>query len=185
MPGTLLDDMYREGLSETKSIAACEMDRRQLGEASGRERSEGPVTERASESIMEEMKPEESFMSRLEMLFSDNYIKRIKEDKQLFDTFFDKIGKSTTRLQDYKNRGAATNGINTRDLLHKISQPTLILAGSEDKLIPVEESKVLHEKIPNSILKIFEGYGHGSLLVEDFQKVNDTIWSFIEQYIGS
>lgn len=143
----------------------------------------GPLLDRYR-IIIEEMEPENAFISRLELLFSDEFIKRVKEDRKLYDTLFDKLGKSTTRMQDYKNRSAAVKGLNTADLLHAISQPTLVLAGSEDKLVPVEESKVLHEKIPNSTLEIIEGYGHGSLLVEDFQKVNNTIWNFIEQYIG-
>lgn len=143
----------------------------------------GPLLEKYRK-IMEEMEPEEAFISKLKILFSSEFIKRIHEDRKLYDTLFDKLGKSTTRLQDYSNRGAAVKGLNTSDLLHTISQPTLILAGSEDKLIPVEESKVLHEKIPNSKLEIFEGYGHGSLLVEDFQRVNNTIWRFIEEHVG-
>jgi len=143
----------------------------------------GPLLDRYR-IMMEEMEPEDAFNSTLELLFSDKFMKRVQEDRKLYDTIFDKLGKSTTRMQDYKNRSAAVKGINIADLLHTISQPTLILVGSEDKLIPVEESKLLHEKIPNSTLEIFEGYGHGSLLVEDFQKVNNTIWNFIEQHLG-
>ncbi len=47
-----------------------------------------------------------------------------------------------------------------------------------------EPGEFLHAKIPNSKLEIFEGYGHGSLLVDDFQRASNTIWKFIEQHIG-
>lgn len=140
----------------------------------------GPLLDRYR-IIMEDMEPGDAFISRLELLFSDKFIKRVKEDRKLYDTLLDKLGKSTTRMQDYKNRSAAVKGLNTAELLHTILQPTLILAGSEDKLVPVEESEILHEKIPNSILEIIEGFGHGSLLIEDFERINNIIWDFIQE----
>lgn len=58
------------------------------------------------------------------------------------------------------------------------------MAGTEDQIIPFEHSKCLHEKIPNSILQEFPGFGHGSLLVEDAEKINDLIWDFIKEHLG-
>ncbi|HEX6125967.1 MAG TPA: alpha/beta hydrolase [Pyrinomonadaceae bacterium] len=43
---------------------------------------------------------------------------------------------------------------------HLIGQPTLIIWGEEDKVIPVEDGHKLHEVILNSRLVVFENCGH-------------------------
>ncbi|WP_226530645.1 alpha/beta fold hydrolase [Metabacillus niabensis] len=47
--------------------------------------------------------------------------------------------------------------------LSKIVQPTLIINGDHDRMVPTENSYDLANRIPNSKLKIFEHAGHGSL----------------------
>ncbi len=49
--------------------------------------------------------------------------------------------------------------------LPKINQPTLVLSGDDDPLIPVSNARLLAKLIPNSELHIFNG-GHLSLLTE-------------------
>ncbi|MHA1492061.1 MAG: alpha/beta fold hydrolase [Promethearchaeota archaeon] len=134
--------------------------------------------------FMEKLDLEEAFKRRLELMFSKNFIKNVQEDQTLLDALKNKMMlENPTRLQDYINRGAAISNHDTRDSLHKISQPTLIMAGTEDQIIPFAESKFLHEKIPNSRLELFDGYGHGSLLVEDAEKTNNMIWEFIQEHL--
>jgi pimeloyl-ACP methyl ester carboxylesterase len=54
--------------------------------------------------------------------------------------------------------------VNGRDLLdfrlRDLQQPTLIVWGAEDELIPLAVGKKMHEEIPNSSLAIVEGCGH-------------------------
>jgi pimeloyl-ACP methyl ester carboxylesterase len=45
--------------------------------------------------------------------------------------------------------------------LGDLRHPTLIMTGSEDLLIPPENSRILAEAIPDSELVIYEGAGHG------------------------
>jgi len=130
----------------------------------------------------EDLSLDEVFKERLDLMFSHDFIKKVQQDENLFETLKKKLVlENPPRMQDYTNRGAVLAEHDTRDSLHKISQPTLILTGSEDKIIPAEESKFLHEKIPNSKLEIIEGYGHGSLLIEDFERINNIIWDFIQE----
>jgi pimeloyl-ACP methyl ester carboxylesterase len=44
--------------------------------------------------------------------------------------------------------------------VEQIGIPTLILWGTEDRLIPVEAGRVMHERIPKSELVEFSGVGH-------------------------
>jgi pimeloyl-ACP methyl ester carboxylesterase len=44
--------------------------------------------------------------------------------------------------------------------LHGIQQPTLVVWGSKDVLIPVEAGRRIHAAIPGSVLDVVEGCGH-------------------------
>ena len=50
---------------------------------------------------------------------------------------------------------------NTCDRLPLISVPTLIISGSADRQVPVENSRRLASQIPGAELVILEGMGHG------------------------
>ncbi|MDE1176087.1 MAG: alpha/beta hydrolase [Edaphobacter sp.] len=53
---------------------------------------------------------------------------------------------------------------NGRDLLdfrlHDIHQPTLVVWGAADRLIPLDVGRKIHNGIPNSVLNIVDGCGH-------------------------
>jgi pimeloyl-ACP methyl ester carboxylesterase len=44
--------------------------------------------------------------------------------------------------------------------LHRVKNPTLIVWGEEDKLIPVQQAETWRKFIPNADIKIFKGAGH-------------------------
>ncbi len=52
------------------------------------------------------------------------------------------------------------SGIDIRDDLPRISQPTLIVHGENDRLVTLAESTWLAEKLPNSRLTVIPGAGH-------------------------
>ena len=47
------------------------------------------------------------------------------------------------------------------DTVARVKAPTLILWGQTDKYVPVEDAKILNDKIEGSTLKIYEDKGHG------------------------
>ena len=48
------------------------------------------------------------------------------------------------------------------DRLGSATCPTLIIAGEDDKIVGVEASREMHERIPNSTLHIYPGLGHAA-----------------------
>lgn len=50
--------------------------------------------------------------------------------------------------------------VDLRNELNRIFQPTLILHGEADGIVPVEEARQLSELLPNAILSILPGAGH-------------------------
>lgn len=60
-----------------------------------------------------------------------------------------------------RSMAAMTSGKDLLDFrLHDLQQPTLVVWGVEDELIPLEVGRKIHEAIPNSSLNVVEGCGH-------------------------
>jgi 3-oxoadipate enol-lactonase len=72
----------------------------------------------------------------------------------------------------------ATWSPDLRSLLPKITNPTLIIAGSLDKITPVVLSEELHRNIPNSKLTVIEGAGHIAHADEP-EKYNKIVKNFL------
>jgi pimeloyl-ACP methyl ester carboxylesterase len=66
----------------------------------------------------------------------------------------------------------------TYDRLTQIKAPTLILIGDKDSMIPIENSSILAEMIPNAQIKMFEGVGHNFTAGIE-KKVAKTILTFL------
>ena len=66
------------------------------------------------------------------------------------------------------------------DRLGEIVCPTLILSGEEDVLIPMEEQRLLHEKIKNSTHVTFDGCGH-AILYEKPSEFCDLVLGFVNK----
>ena len=105
--------------------------------------------------------------------------KRLRTDNELYEKIRKIVVEDPTTLQDFKNQAAAIKNHDTRDSLHKILQPTLILVGEKDMAL-LESSRKLHEKIPNSKLEIIQNSSH-HFVVEESEKVNNLIWEFIKE----
>jgi poly(3-hydroxyoctanoate) depolymerase len=63
--------------------------------------------------------------------------------------------------------------------LHKLKQPTLVLAGSDDPLVPTANARILSLLIPNNRLFIVPGGGHLFLLYS-IAKVAPVIRDFLD-----
>ena len=59
----------------------------------------------------------------------------------------------------------------------KIKANTLIIAGKKDLILGYEGSKILHEKIENSSLLLYEEYSHG--LYEQAKDFNEKVYNFL------
>jgi len=63
--------------------------------------------------------------------------------------------------------------------LARVQAPTLVLSGSDDVLVPPENSKILADRIPNAQLQVIEGGGH-QFLVEEADAFNRAVLEFLE-----
>ena len=72
-----------------------------------------------------------------------------------------------SRLGYYLQIGAIA-GWTSIHWLHRLKQPTLLMAGNDDPLVPLANAKLMHVLIPNSELKVFD-CGHLFLLTRGEQ----------------
>jgi len=74
------------------------------------------------------------------------------------------------RRRGYYYQLAATAGWSSLPFLPLISQPTLVLAGDDDPIIPLVNARVLGRLIPDSELLVYHG-GHLGILTESHELV--------------
>jgi 3-oxoadipate enol-lactonase len=134
-----------------------------------------------SQKLMEGSSYEQKFKVRVAALYSRPFKRKLKTDSKIYEVLRKEFMEDPTELKDYINQGAAILDHDTRESLHEITQPTLILVGNEDRIIlGLNHSKLLHEKIPNSTLKIIENTGHG-FVAEQSRVVNEIMYEFIKK----
>ncbi|MEO8544000.1 MAG: alpha/beta hydrolase [Burkholderiaceae bacterium] len=66
----------------------------------------------------------------------------------------------------------------TRDQLHRINVPTLLMAGGEDQQLPVSFSQRMAAEIQNSQLEVFDGVGH-FMMIEDPARFHSILETFL------
>ncbi len=136
-----------------------------------------------AQKLMENFDLDHKFKVREAALYSRPFRKKLKQNKELHERLRQEFMESPTTLQDWINQGATVVKHNTEDLLHTIKQPTLILVGDDDHIMPtLKFSQILNEKIRNSKLVVIKETGH-RFNYEKPEEVNDIIWNFIKEYI--
>jgi len=64
--------------------------------------------------------------------------------------------------------------------LRRITQPTLVLAGEDDQIVPLKRQEFLAELIPYAKLCVLNGAGHMSML-EDPEGVTEALYAWMRQ----
>ena len=78
----------------------------------------------------------------------------------------------------YLEQIVAGSRFNLSQNVHDIRSPTLVLHGSEDRVVPVDNAVALDEAIPDSRLRVFEGAGH-LVFIERAEELNEEFLSFL------
>lgn len=82
------------------------------------------------------------------------------------------------------NQASAVAGFDALDRLHEVKTPTLIVAGREDRVVPYENSLILHSRIEPSALHIFRGAGH-LVHIECSEAFNNLVLGFLRDVENS
>lgn len=143
----------------------------------------GPLME--SFELIRELSIEEQVEALLPFTHSRTFIKKLREDQELFntikmDTLFITPMRNPTQFEDYMNQANSMYTHDTRSFLKDIKMPTLIIGAQKDRLIPPLHQEYLHENIEGSKLIIMKGCGH-AFTIEKPEQVNELIWGFLKE----
>jgi pimeloyl-ACP methyl ester carboxylesterase len=75
-------------------------------------------------------------------------------------------------------QGAAGANFDVSDRVGSIDLPTLVLHGTDDRVLPVENGRRIAEKLPDARLEILEGAPH-MLMIERSKEVNELLEAFL------
>ncbi len=98
----------------------------------------------------------------------------------LVEEYVKVTGQYPCSTEGLRAQWAALMGYDSWERLPDIAAPTLILQGSQDKLVPPENADVLGVRIPDSRVVLIEGAGH-SVAFEAADHVNELLLEFFAE----
>ena len=88
------------------------------------------------------------------------YADKTKVTEELIDRYFKMTLREGNRQALVDRMNAINNEKNTYLQINTIQQPTLILWGDQDLLVPLSNAHQFHKDLPNSSLVILKDVGH-------------------------
>jgi len=116
----------------------------------------------------------------LPYLFSRGFLERNRDH---VGEFIARAFEHPTPIHGYRRQSEAFMGFNVYDRLPEIKVPTLVIAGTADRLVPVENSEILASRIPDAELVVLENVGH-SFTGEAPEESNKAVLDFLRRHSG-
>jgi pimeloyl-ACP methyl ester carboxylesterase len=81
-------------------------------------------------------------------------------------------------LPSYLRQARAGANFDASGRVRDIDAPTLVIHGSDDRLVPVANARALARAVPRSRLRVLDGAGH-LVFIEEAEEVNEGVASFL------
>ena len=124
------------------------------------------------------MTPQERFKETISLTLSQEFI---KNNPGVIQEMAKQMIEHPINPQGRARQAQALMVSNTYERLPEIRIPTLIIHGDADRLCPVENSRILASRIPNSETIILKGKGHG-FPFEIPMEVNQAVLDFLGKH---
>ncbi|KAA9015973.1 alpha/beta fold hydrolase [Niallia endozanthoxylica] len=121
---------------------------------------------------IENLDPKEMAAKRIDALLGYHPQEDIKKEAERI------MGQ--VRLAGYRAVSYSLYHVNQMETMTKIAVPTLVICGEEDRVTPVSESQVFHERIANSQMVTIPKTGH-LCYQEDSVSFNEYVAQFFKQ----
>ena len=128
--------------------------------------------------MMNVLPPREAAEKGLALLYSEGFIARHRDaliDRSLREA------ELRPPPEAFGRQVQAAVRHDTFDRLLDIRSPTLVITGSDDKIVPAHNSRILAERIPGAELAVLPGAGHGYLL-EMASESNAMVLEFLRRH---
>jgi pimeloyl-ACP methyl ester carboxylesterase len=127
---------------------------------------------------MQKLTPEERVREMIPFLMSQEFIDK---NAGLLREVIAKMMEHLAPLHGAMRQAHAIWGHDTYERLPGIGVPTLVIAGDADRLIPVENSRILASRIPRAELVILKNMGHG-FITEAADEANEVVLDFLRRH---
>ncbi|MEX0684343.1 MAG: alpha/beta fold hydrolase [Dehalococcoidia bacterium] len=124
------------------------------------------------------MLPAAAVEAGLSFFYSEEFIARNKQ--RLIKRALEQLH-LVAPAQSLQKQLMAVLGFNAHGRLHNIRVPTLVMGGTEDKIVPFKNQEMLAKHIPDARFVTFHGAGHG-FLFERAEAVNRAVLSFLGEH---
>ena len=101
---------------------------------------------------------EEAIRRQWPVMFSPEFV---ENNPAFFDQLTQRALAHPTPLYTAMRQAMAIQRFNTYGRLFQITAPTLVTSGSDDILVPPANAYLLADRIPNAVLEMIPGTGHG------------------------
>lgn len=123
---------------------------------------------------------EQKALGFIPWLFGSDYLEKKENFQKVIKDFLSNASFPTE--VGFKRHLEALKKFDSRNLLEKIQNPTLILRGEKDILIPGDETEVLFQNIPDASFYAFKKTGH-SICIEKPDSYAKIVLDFINEKI--
>jgi len=130
---------------------------------------------------MQRLTPEERQRETLPFVMSQEFIDK---NPDLIQQLMTKMMEHITPPHGYMRQVEAVIGHETYERLPEIKVPTLVIAGDADRLVPVENSRLIASRILKAELVILKNMGHG-FNIEAADEVNKAVLRFLKRHSRS
>lgn len=143
----------------------------------------GPKAAMASPQLLQQwasmalLPREQAIENGLRFLYSDEFIAKNRE--RLVKRALE-LAHLQPPLAALQRQLMAVARFNTYGRLAEIKAPTLVITGTDDKIVPAENSRLLAESIPRAELVELKGVGHG-FLGEKAAEANSAVLAFLRR----
>ncbi|NHI89742.1 MAG: alpha/beta hydrolase [Candidatus Thorarchaeota archaeon] len=124
----------------------------------------------------ETISKEQAREMRYRATFSPQFIEKNRPILNQIDEWAEKL---PTPLYAQVHQSSATGEFDSEAELNKITAPTLILHGANDRAVPTKNGELLAERIPNARLKIIKDAAH-FVIIEKYEEFNNEVMNFID-----
>lgn len=128
---------------------------------------------------MENLSPEETSEALFRWFVTEEFIRK---NPGVFQQLLAFSLKHPIDPESFLKHSQAIASHDTYDHLPHILAPTLVIAGDADRVVPVQNARILAERIPNAELVILKGAGH--MLIEEAAQVDKLILDFLAKPSG-
>lgn len=119
----------------------------------------------------------DTFQRGLELVFPPEFLKKNSEEIARFTA---PMRRNPQPRYAYLRQFMAPLNFNSEPRLHELTMPVLVLAGEADRIMPVENSRLLAQKLPKARLVTFPNAGH-LFFVEQPEDAHKIILDFLRE----